>query len=154
MHGKTCAGKGKRARSAEESPWQSWICPPACTASPPALCRSPELLENVLELDQIPGLCFVGKVILEKTAGAGGPGGLCQWDVNSSRPFITAWAGLAGKGLGMVQGCLGVASAAPELRGIPCSVRSCGEHNLCSVMFLMNLAGVMGRGGMFIIKGE
>lgn len=40
-----------KACSVEESPWQSWICPLACTASPrpfPALCRSPELLENTM----------------------------------------------------------------------------------------------------------
>lgn len=68
----------------------------------------------MLKLDQITGhgLCFMGNVILEKTGG-GGPGGLCQWDVNNLRLFITNSVGLEendlGNGLqreGVSWGCL------------------------------------------------
>lgn len=35
-----------------------------------------------------------------KKKGGGGPGGLCRWDVNNLRLFITNWVGLEENDLG------------------------------------------------------
>lgn len=74
---------------------------PSCLHSlSPALCRSPELLENTMcwSLIRSQGSASWGTLSWKKTQQEQEPGGLCWWDVNSSRLFITN----PGNGLGNV----------------------------------------------------